>query len=67
MNISYEEIVSARKVLTKAFKLFTDGKLGANGQDDPAGICIEAKRNLTALVKQLHGDAAFEKILTEDN
>lgn len=62
--LSYDRIKMARETLTAAFA--QDDFPGAREQDDPGRVFVEAKRNLTALVQHLHGQAAWERMLRED-
>lgn len=63
--LSVERIRQARETLFAAFGV--RGFPGAVDQRDPAAVFSEAKRNLTALVGFLYGQAEFERLLEEDN
>lgn len=64
--LSLERIQMARETLTAAFGLALRGELGAIGQEDPAGVFSEAKRNLTAMIIGLHGPEAWQETLAND-
>lgn len=66
--VSFERLRDACETLTEAFRTTRDREdpfRGAIGQDDPAGVFIEAIRNLTALCQHIHGDGPWEKLLEE--
>ena len=65
-HLSLERIILARETLTAAFGESLRGTPGAIDQDDPAAVFAEAKRNLTAMVLTVHGTAAWEAVLKED-
>lgn len=57
--LSREAMISACETLDRAFRYTLDHNFpGAVGRNEPAGIFIEAKRNLFALMIALHGSDA---------
>ena len=64
--LTVERIILARETLTAAFVAFLNGLPGAIQQGDPASVMSEAKRNLTALVVSLHGEAEWERVLASN-
>lgn len=64
-GLTYERIRDARETLTAA--AFESDFPGAIDADDPQLVFIEAKRNLTALVQWKHGEAAFDRMLDEED
>lgn len=66
--LTYERIRDARETLTEAaHKVWHDDFHGAINAVDPDVAFVESKRNLTALVSHLYGEAEWERMLEEDD